>query len=222
MNTALPQANSLLLIGATKSQALDLCKQILGPSHHHKIDTDNHPDIHFYAPEGKAHLHPMANIQKLVREMALPPFEASSKIFIIQEAEKMLPSSSNALLKTLEEPNPDTHFFLLTDHPDLLLPTILSRLQPLSFPRKEVEPIDMGSFLTLAQKGDWDTLLDALSSLEEEDPKAILHGLLIATKNPKLLEDAQTALNHNLKPRHLYLNLILRNFYDSPSHRKLK
>lgn len=219
MNTVLPQANSLLLIGATKTQALDLCKQILDSSHHSKIDTDNHPDLHFYVPEGKAHLHPMANIQKLIREMALPPFEAPRKIFIIEEAEKMLPSSSNALLKTLEEPNQDTYILLLTEHPDLLLPTILSRLAPLSFPRQEVEPIDMAPFLALAQKGEWDTLLNTLSSLEEEDPQAVLHGLLMATKNPSLLENAQTALNHNLKPRNLYLNIILRSTYVRSNNR---
>jgi|GEM_PF-3091360 len=230
MNTALPPASklsqSLLLIGATKDHALDLCKQLLSSAHHPKIDSGNHPDLHFLAPEGKANLHPMASIQKLVREMALPPFESARKIFIIEQAEKMLPSSSNALLKTLEEPNPDTHFFLLSDHPDLLLPTILSRLQPLSFPRTEIEPIDMAPYLALSQKGEWDTLLDALANLEEEDPKAIFHGILASSKDPYLFErcknaiqEAQIALDHNLKPRNIYLNILLRSIYERDNNR---
>ncbi|NGX47189.1 MAG: DNA polymerase III subunit gamma/tau [Chlamydiae bacterium] len=211
-------SQSLLLIGAKKENALDLCKQILGPIHLAKIDSGNHPDLHFYVPEGKSHLHPMANIQKIVREMGFPPFEAERKIFIIEEAEKMLPSGSNALLKTLEEPSEDTYFLLLSDHPDQLLPTVLSRLQPISYSNEEIPPFDVRPYIALAQKGEWDKLLEALSNLDEEDPKTVLHGFLHAEKDPILFEslsknilEAQKALDHNVKPRTVYLNLLLKN-----------
>nr|NGX59377.1 DNA polymerase III subunit gamma/tau [Chlamydiota bacterium] len=147
MTTVLPQIpkvpQSLLLIGAKKKDGLDFCKQLLGPTHIAKIDSGNHPDLHHYIPEGKSGLHPMANMQRLIRETALPPFEAKRKIFLIEEAEKMLPSSSNALLKTLEEPPEGAYFLLLSDHPDLLLPTILSRLYPLSYQIQEIPPLDV-------------------------------------------------------------------------------
>lgn len=220
MSTVSPQTHnlsqSLLFIGAKREDANLFCKQLLGPSHVAKIDSGNHPDIHYYVPEGKSGQHLMATIQKMIQETVLPPFEAPYKIFVIEEAEKMLPSSSNALLKTLEEPSPDTYFLLLSNHPDLLLPTILSRLQPLSFSREEIAPLDLRTYFSYAEKGEWDQLLDSISELEKEDPKAIFHGFLTYKKNSQNLEklsqsilDAQKALDHNVRPRTVYLHLFL-------------
>lgn len=87
----------------------------------------DHPDIHILKPDPKSDQHPIATIRALLQEASLPPFEAPCKIFIIHDAEKMLPTSSNALLKTLEEPPPRTRFILLTSQIESLLPTIVSR-----------------------------------------------------------------------------------------------
>lgn len=46
---------------------------------------------------------------------------------IIEKAESMTPQAQNTLLKTLEEPPEGTHFFLITDRPENLLTTIISR-----------------------------------------------------------------------------------------------
>jgi DNA polymerase-3 subunit delta' len=48
-------------------------------------------------------------------------------MFVLQRAERMNPTSANALLKLLEEPNPSTVIVLITDSVHALLPTILSR-----------------------------------------------------------------------------------------------
>ena len=55
---------------------------------------------------------------------------------MLYPAEAMNPVSANALLKTLEEPPPDTVFLLVTHRIDRLLPTILSRCRqfPLQMP----------------------------------------------------------------------------------------
>lgn len=209
MQIFLPQSN--LLIGGSLEDALELVKKLLSSNHHPKIDSFNHPDMHLYSPEGKSQMHPMASIQKLVREMALPPFESPCKVFIIEDAEKMLPSSSNALLKTLEEPPEDTFFFLLSSHPQLLLPTICSRLYPHHYEQKEIAPVDLTPYFTHAQKGEWDVLLDELSKLEEEDPKAVLHGFLKIGASPDSVAKAQKALDHNVKPRNVFLQLFLEN-----------
>lgn len=55
------------------------------------------------------------------------------KIVIIPEANRMSTSASNALLKTLEEPSPNSHLFLLTTDEALLLPTIRSRCHMIRF-----------------------------------------------------------------------------------------
>lgn len=102
-----------------------------------------HPDIHILYPEGKSHQHPIAAIRQLIEEVGMPPFEAPCKVFILHDADKMLPSSSNALLKTLEEPPPDTYIFLLSSNPTRFPSTILSRCRKVPFfplPEAEIIP----------------------------------------------------------------------------------
>lgn len=55
------------------------------------------------------------------------------KVFIIDEAELLAREAQNALLKTLEEPPPQTYIFLITDQYDQLYPTVRSRCQHMRF-----------------------------------------------------------------------------------------
>ena len=45
--------------------------------------------------------------------------------------------SANAFLKSLEEPTPKTLYLMLTDQPDAILPTIVSRSQRIDLPLSE-------------------------------------------------------------------------------------
>ena len=84
------------------------------------------PDVHHIAPEGP--LIPVDVVREtIVPEAARSPFEGRTKVFVIEEAERMNPAAQNALLKTLEEPQPDTVFVLISDDEDDLLETIRSR-----------------------------------------------------------------------------------------------
>ena len=104
-----------------------LAALIMGEKHAEKIEKGIHPDYHCHAPEGKNAQYSIATIRKIIEESRLPSFEAPAKIFILQDAHDMPPVASNALLKTFEEPHPDTYFILLSSQPQRLLPTILSR-----------------------------------------------------------------------------------------------
>jgi DNA polymerase-3 subunit delta' len=64
---------------------------------------------------------------------AFPPLEGRAKVFIVRRADELSVAAANALLKTLEEPGPRTHFVLLSSVADALLPTILSRTQRVRF-----------------------------------------------------------------------------------------
>jgi DNA polymerase III subunit delta' len=91
-----------------------------------RIARHRHPDVHHVVPEG-----PIIPVD-LIRESVIPeaarsPFEADRKVFIIEEAERMHPYAQNALLKTLEEPQEDTTFILISDREEELLDTIGSR-----------------------------------------------------------------------------------------------
>jgi len=72
-------------------------------------------------------------IRELEREANFRPFEGAARIFIIEDADYMNDSSSNALLKVLEEPPATTHLILTTTNPTALLPTIRSRCQVIGF-----------------------------------------------------------------------------------------
>jgi DNA polymerase III subunit delta' len=103
------------------------------PEHQVKVQLGQHPDLHVYRPEGKLSLHSIQSLRELSEEVYLPPYEASWKVFIIHEADRMLSYSANALLKTFEEPPPHTLFILLTASPGALSPTVLSRCQTVYF-----------------------------------------------------------------------------------------
>ncbi len=81
-------------------------------------------------------------IRDLERHANYRPFEAPARVFVIDEADRMNAEASNALLKTLEEPPPTTHIFLISSKPESLLPTIRSRSQVLRFAPVSVDDIE--------------------------------------------------------------------------------
>ena len=61
------------------------------------------------------------------------------KIFILEINDATI-EAQNALLKTLEEPTAETHFFLIVPSIEVLLPTVRSRLQTLRVTLKNPNP----------------------------------------------------------------------------------
>jgi DNA polymerase-3 subunit delta' len=114
------------------------------------------PDLHIGRPTGSPPAHPAEQIRALIEEASLPPFEAPVKVFIIEEAEKMLPTSSNPLLKLLEEPPEKSYFILLTSAPEAMLPTTVSRCIKVPF-----APIPEGELAQLLVKRDGLSLAEA-------------------------------------------------------------
>ncbi len=93
------------------------------------------------------------SIRDIRRTMHLARAERGTKIILISEADKMNPSAANSLLKTLEEPAPNTVLLLTTAHRDALLPTIISRCQLVRFELLREDEIRNG---LLAQQKDLD------------------------------------------------------------------
>ncbi len=117
-----------------------------------KIENNNHPDLHIYEVEGKTSKHSIASIRELIDQVFITPFEAEAKVFVIQDAERMLPTSANALLKTLEEPTLDSYIILLSNKADDILPTILSRCFRLNF--SAISEKEIASFLLKKESKD--------------------------------------------------------------------
>ncbi len=123
--------NSLLFAGAKEANleafALAVAHNLVGNS------KEDHPDIYSFRPEGKMALHSIEGMRRFCEEVYLAPFESSYKVFIIIDAERMLPTSANALLKTFEEPAQHSVIILTSSQPNAILPTILSRCRKLYF-----------------------------------------------------------------------------------------
>lgn len=96
-----------------------------------KIDHDTHPDVITVEPKGA--FIKIEDIRNVHGQSQFRPFEGRKRVFIIVHADRMNNPSANALLKTLEEPNPSNVLVLVTSRPYLLPVTILSRCQKLRF-----------------------------------------------------------------------------------------
>ncbi len=84
-------------------------------------------------------------IRELEREANFRPFEGTARVFIIEDAEYMNLTAANALLKTLEEPEPTSYLILTTANPTALPATIRSRCQMNEF--APIPPVEIEKFL---------------------------------------------------------------------------
>lgn len=96
-----------------------------------KIATLGHPDVRILAPDGDEIK--IDQVRQVQADLALKPFEGAKKVLIVDGVESMNAASSNAFLKTLEEPPGDALLILITAMPQSLLPTIRSRCQEILF-----------------------------------------------------------------------------------------
>ena len=118
----------------------------------------------YAAPSGSEGIY-VATVRSLVQRAAMSPAMARRKIFIVGDAERMVPQegadmAANAFLKLLEEPPADTAIILTSSEPGALLPTIRSRVISVRVPlvsdaavRAFVENPAVKKFLDKASKG---------------------------------------------------------------------
>ena len=70
-----------------------------------------------------------AEADEIVRKLSLAPAFGKYKVMIVWLPEKMQEACANKLLKFLEEPVGDTVFLFVTENRDMLLQTVVSRMQ---------------------------------------------------------------------------------------------
>jgi DNA polymerase-3 subunit delta' len=117
-----------------------------------RIARGNHPDVRAagMATQG-AGLKPdeaarqkelkINTVREWLADIDLKPYESRRRVFILHDAEKLTEAASNAMLKTLEEPPPYATLILVANTAGELLPTIVSRCQPIKLrpiPRAQV------------------------------------------------------------------------------------
>jgi len=117
----------LLNCTENKSDTCDKCSTCL------RITQSKHPDILWIYPAGKSRVITIKQVRRLQDFLAWKPYEGRVKVCVLVDAHTLKAEASNALLKTLEEPPQNSVLVLVTDSPELLLPTIRSRTQGVQF-----------------------------------------------------------------------------------------
>jgi DNA polymerase-3 subunit delta' len=146
---------------------------------------ESHPDFYLLVPEGKVGLHSIDTLKKAMEEAQKAPFQATSKLFVIDAAERMQPAASNALLKTLEEPPPNTRWILITSAASEILPTILSRSAQVPFHSLNgaelalvLNRLGLSSNLNAQAQGSVSKAIELASAPQVEEARKVLFSLL--------------------------------------------
>jgi len=79
--------------------------------------------------------------EEIFRKLNMKSYESEYKVMIIWLPEKMNVTCANKLLKLLEEPPEKTLFLMVSNFPDQIITTILSRTQHIIIPRLENDEI---------------------------------------------------------------------------------
>ncbi len=88
---------------------------------------EQHPDFYCIRPTNKMRQIQVDVLRALNREVYMSAQQGGHKVFGLVEADRLHISAANAMLKTLEEPSPNTSIFLITTKPYYVLPTLRSR-----------------------------------------------------------------------------------------------
>jgi DNA polymerase-3 subunit delta' len=100
-----------------------------------RVAARTHPDAVWIEPESKGRLIPIETIhERLLGRLLQTSFEGGWKAAVLLWAERVREDAANALLKTLEEPPARTVLILVSDQPEFLLPTIVSRCHRVTLP----------------------------------------------------------------------------------------
>jgi DNA polymerase III subunit delta' len=110
-----------------------------------RIESGNHPDVHWIEPEGKSIK--KEQVENLQKEFTYSGLESNQKVYVIKDADTLTVNASNRILKFLEEPTRQTTAIMLTENSQAILPTIRSRCQiidlkplnPVTFQNKLLE-----------------------------------------------------------------------------------
>ncbi len=135
-------AHGYLVVGGLRDEALPFAREVLmrlfcrgtvRPCRTcpacRQVQERRHADIVWIEPEKKSRVVGIDRVRDLQRVVYQTSFEGGWKAVVLVSADRVGEEASNAFLKTLEEPPPHCLFLLLTDTPQAVMATIMSRCQ---------------------------------------------------------------------------------------------
>ena len=154
-----------LLLGPGQPARLDVHPDFWSDDRPEAISID---EIRFHPEKGA-----QAHEQSLQQFLSLKPFVAAQRVGLLANAERMTEAAQNCLLKTLEEPPPNTVLVLTTAYPDHLLPTVVSRCQTIA-----LTPVSRSALVAwLVDRGTASDRAEGIASLAQGRPGLALHAL---------------------------------------------
>ena len=134
-------AHGYLLCGDLRGSCDELTTRVLRflfPEQRTQVEQRCHPDVAWLDPEGRSRtIHVASMRERIIEPMSATAFSGGWKVGVVVGADRMEQAAANSFLKTLEEPPPKTLFLLLSDQPDAIMPTIISRSQRIDLPLSE-------------------------------------------------------------------------------------
>ncbi|MEM9621449.1 MAG: hypothetical protein AAF993_07350 [Pseudomonadota bacterium] len=118
----------------------DLALDLLETSSAQPITELAHPDFRWLEADGPEIK--IDQVRRLVEFAVQTPQLAPRKVAVLLDAHLLNRAAANALLKTLEEPPPNTHLLLATGHWGKVMPTVRSRCQRYAVPADAARAAD--------------------------------------------------------------------------------
>lgn len=124
---------SALLCSSGEKRPCGTCRDCL------LAEQGEHPDMTIIrqgvplAPDGRKDRTtiPVDDIREMIRICGSHTLEGKARVVLLFDADRMTAQAQNSLLKTLEEPPENTYIILVTEHPETLLTTVISRCRPI-------------------------------------------------------------------------------------------
>jgi DNA polymerase-3 subunit delta' len=127
----------------------------------HLLTAGNHPDLLWVTREDDAKQLQIDQIRALCETLALKSYRGGYKVAVVTTADVMNANAANALLKTLEEPPPQSLLILCSARPSRLPATVVSRCLRLTIPTPP--PAQALEWLESHAEGGWTRILQYAS-----------------------------------------------------------
>lgn len=179
-------------------------------------------DVVLFPEEGTVGIELVRDFQ---RELTLAPRNSPAKMGLVTNMERLTPEAQNAMLKTLEEPPPNTYIVGTTSLPEALLATVRSRMRTVKLTGEavKIDPVyeDLVEKIISASPGRRLSLVEPYVTTRD-DAKSFVASMISAARlqllghpSPKLvaftrnLLAAQSQLSVNVNPKLVIDGVVL-------------
>ena len=185
-----------------------------------EIDDENNPDlISIRVSDLDKVSIGITDIKDKLKEFQYKKIKHPVKILVIYDADRLTKEAQSALLKTLEEPSPNNHIFLICYDTNKLLSTIKSRCELIDLKDSNLD-MDSTNFLNSSLFENFNYIKEILSIKDNKEKKGRVELLFrnIANESKSLGEDKRYKIEELIVNYSIYfasevnLRLVLENF----------